>query len=134
MGEERSEAQIRGPTEGLNGVNSMSVNSVVNYSAWLAAGKILYTKFGSCLSARPQSMKRAASTGIRLSVERLFIFLVTDEGNEEHGGISEKGKIFKVIGLKEGTGVIADRAHQNMRVGISLVLPLVEQCSLFSPD
>lgn len=66
-------------------------------------------------------------------MERLFNFLVIDEGNEEHGGISEKGKIFKVIGLKEGPGVVADRAHQNMRVGISLVLPLVEQCSLFSP-
>lgn len=61
-----------------------------------------------------------------------------DEGNEEHGGISEKGKIFKVIGVKEEAGVTADREHQNiehkfMRVDISLVLPIVEQCSLFPP-
>lgn len=59
--------------------------------------------------------------------------LYWDESNEEYGGISEKGKIFKVIRVNEGTGVIADREHQDMRVGISLVL-LVEQYSLFSPD
>lgn len=64
VGEERSEAQIRGPTEGLNGVNSMSVNSVVNCSAWLAAGKILYTKFGSCLNARPQSIRGQLVQGL----------------------------------------------------------------------
>lgn len=56
-----------------------------------------------------------------------------DESNEKHGGISEKGKIFKVIRVNEDTGVIADREHPDMRVGISLVLLVEKYCS-FSPD
>lgn len=54
-----------------------------------------------------------------------------DEGHEEHGGIPEKGKVFNVVGVKEGPGIMADREHQNLRVGISLFDPLVEECSLF---
>ena len=38
-----------------------------------------------------------------------------DEGNEELGGISEKGKIFKVAEVKEGAGAVVDREWGNCR-------------------